>query len=175
LITYQADAAETVLLCRFLGVSGVQLHGRMPLAEVRALRAAAPELFVIKSLVIGRADEAALLAEARAHAPSVDAFLTDTFDPGTGASGATGRTHDWAVSRRLALALPRPLILAGGLNPENVAAAVARVRPAGVDAHTGLEDASGAKDAAKVRRFVARAREAWAALAGGNDAPDGRG
>ena len=175
LITYQTDAAETLLLCRFLGVSGVQLHGRMPLAEVRALRAAAPELFIIKSLVIGRADEAALLTEARAHAPSVDAFLTDTFDPGTGASGATGCTHDWAVSRRLVQALPRPLILAGGLNPENVAEAVARVRPAGVDAHTGLEDASGAKDEARVRRFVARARAAWAALAEGKDAADGRG
>jgi len=139
----------------------------MPLAEVRRLREAAPKLFVIKSLVVGTAAEAALLAEAQAQAPFVDAFLTDTFDPATGASGATGKAHDWAVSRGLAQALAselaRPLILAGGLNPDNVTAAVAAVRPAGVDAHTGLENAAGDKDEGLVRRFVAAARTALAA------------
>ena len=171
LITYLEDAGETLELCRFLGVDGVQLHGRMPLAEVRRLREAAPGLFVIKSLVVGltggTGGETALLAEAEAHAPCVDAFLTDTFDPVSGASGATGKAHDWAISRRLAQALSlelgRPLILAGGLNPDNVARAVALVRPAGVDAHTGLENAAGDKDEALVRRFVAQARAALAA------------
>jgi phosphoribosylanthranilate isomerase len=169
LITYLSDARETLDLCRFLGVGGVQLHGPMPLSEVRRLRQAAPELFVIKSLVVGTTDaagdEAGLLADAQAHAPHVDAFLTDTFDPKSGASGATGKAHDWAVSRRLAQALPRPLILAGGLNADNVAQAVALVRPAGVDAHTGLENPAGDKDEALVRRFVAEARCALAAFA----------
>jgi len=170
LITYLQDAAETLQFCRFLGVDGVQLHGPMPLPEVLSLREAAPRLFIIKSLVVtGKTGgEAALLAQARAHAPCVDAFLTDTFDPVSGASGATGLAHDWEISRRLAqalaLELDRPLILAGGLNPDNVARAIARVRPAGVDAHTGLEDACGDKDAALVRRFVAQARQAQAAL-----------
>ena len=168
LITYLAQARETLSLCRFLGVDGVQLHGPVPVAEVRRLREAAPELLLIKSLVVGTADEAALLAEARLHAPFVDAFLTDTFDPASGASGATGLAHDWAVSRRLALALSqgpvaRPLILAGGLTPDNVAEAVAQVRPAGVDAHTGLENANGDKDEGLVRRFVAAARAALSA------------
>lgn len=163
LITYLEDAAETLALCRFLGVDGLQLHGAMPLAQVRALRQAAPELFIIKSLVIGAAPEQAILASAREHAPFVDAYLTDTFDPASGATGATGKAHDWAVSERLARALPRPLILAGGLNPENVAQAIAAVHPAGVDAHTGLEDTLGRKDEELVRRFVARARAAFAA------------
>jgi len=161
LITYLEDAAETLALCRSLGVSGLQLHGNMPLAEVARLRAAAPELFLIKSLVVGTAPEAEILACAQAHAPFVDAFLTDTFDPATGATGATGKAHDWAVSERLARALPRPLILAGGLNADNVAEAIVAVRPAGVDAHTGLEDAQGRKDEALVRRFVAEARRAF--------------
>ncbi len=172
LITYLQDAAETLKFCRYLGVDGVQLHGAMPLAEVRHLREATPTLFIIKSLVVGLTDreggEAALLAEAQAHAPFVDAFLTDTFDPVSGASGATGKAHDWAVSRglvqALALELGRPLILAGGLNPGNVAQAVAAVRPAGVDAHTGLENAFGDKDEALVRRFVAEAARALAAF-----------
>jgi phosphoribosylanthranilate isomerase len=163
-ITYATSAAETWALCRFLGVDGVQLHGAMPLVEVRRLREAAPKLFVIKSLVVGTKPAADILREAQAHAPHVDAFLTDTFDPLTGATGATGRVHDWSVSAHLALALPRPLILAGGLRVENVAQAVQRVRPAGVDAHTGLEDARGFKDEALVRRFVAEARQAFALL-----------
>lgn len=177
LITYLADARETLKLCRFLGVDGVQLHGPMPLAEVRLLREAAPRLFVIKSLVVGASvkaegkagGEVALLAAAREHAPFVNAFLTDTFDPVSGASGATGKAHDWEISRRLAqalaLELARPLILAGGLNPDNVARAIAFVRPAGVDAHTGLENAAGDKDEGLVRRFVAQARTALAAAA----------
>jgi len=163
-ITYVTDAAETLDLCRFLGVAGVQLHGAMPLEEVRRLRAAAPGLFLIKSLVVGTADAAGLLDLAQAHAPFVDAFLTDTFDPATGAAGATGRTHDWAISARLVRALPRPLILAGGLNAENVERAVLAVHPAGVDAHTGLEDTDGGKNETLVRRFVAGARRAFHSL-----------
>ena len=86
-----------------------------------------------------------------------DGFLTDTYVPGTGAAGAIGRTHDWALSRRLVELSPRPLILAGGLTPANVREAVAVVQPAGVDAHTGVEDASGRKDRAKLLAFVAEA------------------
>ena len=174
LITYLTDAAETLELCRYLGVDGVQLHGAMPLDEVRRLRQAAPELFLIKSLVVGPGrggGEADLTAGALAHAPFVDAFLTDTFDPGSGASGATGKAHDWDISRRLALALDKPLILAGGLNPGNVARAIAHVRPAGVDAHTGLENAAGDKDEALVRRFVAEAHAALATLAASVSGP----
>lgn len=164
LITYLTDAAEALDLCRFLGVNGIHLHGAMPIDQVRRLREAAPGLFIIKSLVVGVGAEPELLALAQAHAPVVDAYLTDSYDPGTGATGATGRVHDWAVSRRLAQTLPRPLILAGGLNPGNVGAAIAAVAPAGVDAHTGLEDAAGNKDEALVRRFVAAARRAFAGL-----------
>lgn len=164
-ITYETDPGQALALCRFLGCRGLQLHGAMPLEGVAGLRAAAPGLFLIKSLVLGaELDERALLELARAHAPHVDAFLTDTFDPATGASGATGKTHDWSVSRRLAGLLPRPLILAGGLKPGNVARAIAQVRPAGVDAHTGLEGPDGAKDAALCRAFVEEARRGFAAI-----------
>ena len=172
LITYLEDADETLELCRFLGVSGVQLHGAMPLEQVARLRRAAPQLFIIKSLVVGTAPETEILAAAQAHAPYVDAFLTDTYDPASGATGATGKAHDWAVSERLARALPRPLILAGGLNADNVAQAIRAVRPAGVDAHTGLEDALGRKDEALVRRFVAEARRAFDSLPGAGLAKD---
>lgn len=154
LITYLREPEEILGLLRRSGMRAAQLHAPVPPERVAALRRADPELVLFKSIVVGRAAESDPLAVARAHAPWVDAFLTDTYDPSTGRSGATGRTHDWSVSRALVAAGLRPVILAGGLTPENVAEAVRAVRPAGVDAHTGLEDARGAKDPEKARRFV---------------------
>jgi phosphoribosylanthranilate isomerase len=138
----------------------VQLHGDLPAYEIARLRAMAPDLAICKSLVVRPEDHDLLDGDVSAFSPWVDAFLTDTFDPATGASGATGRTHDWAISRRLAARSSRPLILAGGLTAANVAAAVARVRPAGVDVHTGIEGPDGRKDATLAREFVRHATAA---------------
>lgn len=163
-ITYATDPVEVDALCRAVGTAAVQLHAPMPPAALAALRARRPDLYIIKSVIVPPAPEPALrealLAEARALAGHCDALLTDSLDPASGATGATGRVHDWGVSALLARACPLPLILAGGLGPDNVAAAVRAVRPAGVDAHTGLEDALGRKDPALVAAFAARARAA---------------
>ena len=95
----------------------------------------------------------------------VDMFITDSFNPATGAKGATGLVHDWSISAELVRISPRPLMLAGGLDPANVAAAIEEVRPAAVDAHSGLEDATGRKDRLKVRTFVEESRKAFARIA----------
>ena len=165
LITYLDRASDIVALCAELGARIVQVHGAIAAAELARLKTLDPGLSVIKSLVVGLREPAALEAEAERLAPWVDAFITDTFDPATGATGATGRTHDWSVSRRLVECQPRPVVLAGGLTPENVAEAIRQVRPAGVDSHTGVEGADGRKSRDKVMRFVAAARAAFAALA----------
>lgn len=162
LITYLDRAADIREFAAELGVGIVQLHGPIGRGELTRLRSTVPELGIIKSLVVGSDDPAALLDDARDQQALVDAFITDTFDPATGASGATGQTHDWRVSRRLVEALDVPVILAGGLTPENVRDAILAVRPAGVDAHTGVEGASGRKDADRVRRFVVAAMAAFA-------------
>ncbi|EGJ49836.1 phosphoribosylanthranilate isomerase [Desulfocurvibacter africanus] len=173
-ITYESDPAQVVTLCRGLGVRLVQLHGPVQAEAGRRIKEIDQGLGIMKSVVVGRdGDMARLNALLSAYAPFVDAFITDTFDPATGASGATGRTHDWAVSRALteaAEALDRPLMLAGGLNAENVADAIRAVRPWGVDAHTGLEDGSGRKDPDKVRRFVEEAHAAFSVLADDSEA-----
>jgi len=161
LITYADTADEVLALCRDLGAGAVQLHGPIAAAELARIRAAAPALGMIKSLVVGEPSSRGLRQTVEAAAPHVDAFITDTFDPATGASGATGKTHDWAVSRDLVALSPRPVILAGGLTPDNVADAVRAVAPAGVDAHTGLEGADGRKDPERLRRFIAEAKAAF--------------
>ena len=164
LITYLEEPYSIAALCDGLGCAGVQLHGPIGEGQVAELRALHPGLEVIKSLVVRDDNLAELEARVAAFAPHVDGFITDTFDPATGASGATGKTHDWAISRRLVELSPRPVILAGGLTPENVARAIRTVRPAGVDAHTGVEDEHGRKDPDRIRAFVCNAGEAFAKL-----------
>ncbi len=161
LITYLETAHEIAELACEVGARTVQLHGNPAPDEVARLRRIAPGLAAWAALVVGAVPEPLLLMRLERLAPLVDAFVTDTFDPRTGARGVTGRTHDWSVSARLAACSPRPLILAGGLTPENVADAVAAVRPAGVDAHTGVEDAAGRKGSGarpRLRRGRARGR-----------------
>ena len=158
LITYLPDAAVVVELAAELGVRMVQLHGDIPREELRRLRSIDPGLTVVKSLVVGLHPMSVLEDVVRESGAHVDAFLTDTFAPDTGAAGATGRVHDWASSRRLVELSPRPVILAGGLTPENVRRAIQEVRPFGVDVHTGVEGADGRKRGDLLTAFVAEAR-----------------
>lgn len=164
LITYRDKAAEILDLCRATGLTRVQIHEDLRLTELSRLRAAAPGYTLVKSLVVRDSGVSVLQDLLRAYLPFVDAFITDTFDPETSACGATGKTHDWEVSRQLVERSPRPVILAGGLRPENVREAIACVRPGGVDAHTGLEGPDGRKERDLVRTFVRESRSAFRSM-----------
>jgi phosphoribosylanthranilate isomerase len=115
------------------------------------------------------------LAQAQAFDPYVDYLLLDTKlgddngDPMPGWIGITGKTHDWRVSRSIVEGCETPVILAGGLNPENVVEAIETVRPWGVDACTGLDLYPGKKDLDKCRAFITRAHATarWLAPAEG--------
>jgi phosphoribosylanthranilate isomerase len=93
---------------------------------------------------------------ARRVEPVCDYLLLDSADPATGIVGASGLVHDWTLSRAVVEAVSTPVILAGGLGPENVTDAIAAVGPAGVDSETRTSrtDDRRRKDIAKVRRFV---------------------
>jgi len=162
LITYLDRAGEVLAFCRKLGVDMVQLHGPIAAEELAKIRSAWPALVVIKSLIVRGGNLAELKELIAESAPYVDAYITDSFDPQTGAEGATGKTHDWAIDRALVEQSPKPVILAGGLDADNVREAILTVRPFGVDVHTGIEGADGRKDEALVQRFVAEARNGFA-------------
>ena len=84
-----------------------------------------------------------------------ETILLDAYVPGI--AGGTGKTFDWAVAARVAAT--RRVILAGGLEPQNVSRAIARVTPYGVDAASGVESAPGKKDLNLVRAFIDAAKQ----------------
>lgn len=99
-----------------------------------------------------------VVEEAVKAANTFDAILVDSFVPGR--FGGTGMVHDWELSRRVKRVIhPKPLILAGGLNPENVRNAVSVVKPYAVDVSTGVESQPGVKDPEKVFAFIKNAKE----------------
>lgn len=167
-ITYLDKADAIIQFCKELDVTHVQLHGDIATSELQKLAELAPKLFVIKSLVVKSdgSNKDALLHTVNETAPYVDAYITDTHNPVTGADGATGLTHDWDISALLVQHSPHPVILAGGLTANNVAEAILNVKPAGVDAHTGVEDSSGRKSRPLVHSFVKEAAKAFAKLRG---------
>ncbi len=161
LITYLNLADDIINFCKELGCFIIQLHGAIETSELVKLKSEFPELEIIKSLVTGKYSIDELKNIIDEQSEFVDAFITDTYNPATGATGATGLTHDWKISRELVEYSNKPIILAGGLTPENVYYAIKYVKPAGVDSHTGVEDAEGRKDKKKVELFFSESMRAF--------------
>ncbi|WP_247001119.1 phosphoribosylanthranilate isomerase [Halosolutus gelatinilyticus] len=154
LVTMPESAAAAIDLVEAVGPDAVQVHGTLDpdeLAEVRS-SVAASVLFAID------AEGAADVATVERYDEVADALLVDSTSEDGG--GGTGETHDWNRTRTIAADLDSPLILAGGLTPENVAEAVRTVEPFAVDVASGVERDGGTKDPDAVRSFVERATTA---------------
>lgn len=161
IITYLDKAEEIIGFCDKLNVRIVQLHGRISKEELVKTKCLRPDIEIIKSLVVAPDNYVILKNMVNTLSPWVDAFITDTFDPVTGAEGATGKTHDWRISRKIVELSPKPVIIAGGLNPDNVKKAILEIRPAGVDVHTGIENIIGRKEIQMVKRFIKESKEGF--------------
>ncbi len=148
---FQDEPPERVLrIAHRAGLRGVQLHGHEPVATARWLSPRLP--LVIQAFPAGDA-RVRSAPEYSAHV-----ILLDAPSPGS------GRVFDWSLASELPAG--ERLMIAGGLNPSNVAAAVAQARPWGVDVVSGVERAPGRKDPIKMRAFIAAARAASAELEG---------
>jgi phosphoribosylanthranilate isomerase len=162
-----ATLEEIVSTVEACGLTGVQLHfDAAPELPARLHERLGPELRILGVVHFGAGtgeQQAARMADLDRN-PHVDAVLVDSRTEM--AAGGTGVTFDWVEARKALFqnaeaqsseVKPRR-IAAGGLNPANVAEAIAVLRPWGVDVVSGVEAAPGRKDKAKVREFVARAR-----------------
>jgi phosphoribosylanthranilate isomerase len=161
LITYLNKSNDVLELMKYLNVGIVQLHGSIETEELKEL---SRHFCIIKSLIIKRDNIKSLKDQIDEQCEYVDAFITDTFDYQTGASGATGKTHDWKTSSELIKYSIKPIILAGGLTHENVYSAIKEVNPAGVDSHTGVENENSRKSTDKLKQFVSEANRAFAEI-----------
>ncbi|NIP80885.1 MAG: phosphoribosylanthranilate isomerase [Gemmatimonadetes bacterium] len=137
LLTSLTDPEALIDQHRRLPADALQLVDRLPDGAHARLRAGLPGVRLVQVLHV-EGPEA--VDEARRLAGRVDAFLLDSGRPGLALKelGGTGRVHDWAISRRVVGAVDRPVFLAGGLRPDNVADAIARVAPYAVDVCTGV-------------------------------------
>ncbi len=141
-----AEAVERAL--RDCGLGMVQLQGDEPLEICRRLGPG-----VLKAIHVR---DRASLARMRRYVGAVRAFVLDSRSGDQ--LGGTGRTFDWQLA--IEAKAFGPIVLAGGLTPENVALALRQVRPLGVDVSSGVEARVGRKDRDKMRRFIAAARAA---------------
>lgn len=163
-ISYSSTAEEVISLCKKMNSHIIQLHGPIKVSELKKIKLNSPNISIIKSLVVTKDNREKLKLELKELEMYVDAFITDTFDPITKASGATGKTHDWEISKELVNISSKPVILAGGLNSENVYKAIKEVKPAGVDVHTGVENSSGRKEKKQVVEFITEAKKAFSEI-----------
>ena len=158
------DAAidEIYSIVRESGLTGVQLHfDAKPELPAKLRKLLGPQLRILR-VVHFDAEAAMLLKKQLAeHAlnPHIDAVMVDSRT--ATAAGGTGAPFDWKTARKTLFQGTKTqnrLIAAGGLSPENVAEAIATLRPWGVDVVSGVESAPGKKDPEKLRQFMARAR-----------------
>jgi phosphoribosylanthranilate isomerase len=142
-------------ICSTLRPDALQLHqhNHMLLRKIRKMH---PETELILATAIR---DSSSIQQAERSAKWADAVLADT--PSSTDIGGTGRKHDWAITALLRHRIfPHPLILAGGLTPENVGVAIRKIKPFAVDVSTGVEQRIGVKDHSKIREFIINAKEA---------------
>lgn len=138
---------KEIALAAGLGLSYLQLHGNESVEYCRQIRQQLPFCGIIKAFRVG--DESRP-EDFTPYDDCVDAFLLDTYVQGE--KGGTGKAFDWSIIERLKL--QRPIFLAGGLSPENVASAITEVHPFAVDINSGVESQPGVKDHARLRNLL---------------------
>jgi phosphoribosylanthranilate isomerase len=141
-----ADLESVRQIAGFCGLGWVQLHGNESPDYCRAL-----ELNVLKAIRVKGRQSIETMA---AYKHCVKGFILDAYVKGQ--AGGTGKSLDWNLAKEAKK--HGPIILSGGLTPEDVRKAINEVRPYGVDVSSGVESSPGMKDHDKIRRFVEQAR-----------------
>ena len=148
-VIHPRDADDALRLAQLTGADVLQLHSMLSPSDIAELKGRVRQKLVV-AVAADDGDK-----KAKRYESVADAILLDSMVEGR--LGGTGRVHDWDKSAGIARSLQIPVILAGGLDPENVVQAIERVRPYAVDVSSGTET-GGRKDPSKVRAFVEKVR-----------------
>lgn len=125
--------------------------------NVQAIKTKFPNIKIMRTIPV---ENTGCVELAKDYDKKADFLLLDSRRKSDGQLGATGETHDWNLSKKIVESVSIPVILAGGLGPDNLAEAIEKVRPFGVDSKTKTDkDGSREKDIEKVREFVRIAKE----------------
>lgn len=155
LVTHLENADEIISLTKFIGNTTIQLHSPIIETEVEKIHESLPWVKLVRLVHV--ATDGTITTDYSAF-QYTDAYLLDSFNLVTNQVGGTGLTHDWNTSAKIVRMVDKPVILAGGLNPENIAEAIKTVAPWGVDINSGLKNSEGFKDEQKVKRFITAAK-----------------
>jgi len=153
MVTHLLDVNKIVEISDYTGVSAVQIHNDLNIDGIKYLQGKLKNTEILKAVHV--LDHTAVDI-AKKYEPYADMILLDTKVKGR--IGGTGKTHDWGISRQIVEDLKIPVILAGGLTPQNIKQAIKAVMPDGIDANSGLEDKNGFKDIEKIRLFAGEAK-----------------
>jgi len=155
LVTHLKNNEEIIDLAHYIGVSTIQLHGDSLPEDARYIKKRVPNVKLIKSLHVIDKDS---VKHGRKYLNDIDAILLDTINNETGQVGGTGITHDWSLSKKIVSSYDKPVILAGGLSPDNIREAIQAVKPFGVDVNSGTKGEDGHRDAIKMNNFIKLAK-----------------
>lgn len=158
-LTVETDLVPIEEMVRETGAEILHLSGdinELPPSGVAELRGRLPGIKIVQAIPVSSPKS---VDQALEYEGVCDVIFLDTKDPSVDVIGATGSTHDWTISRKIVERVNKPVILAGGLSPENVADAIRTVRPWGVDSNTYTNlPGTWLKDADRIQRFVNAAK-----------------
>lgn len=137
LLTSKQNAKSIILQQRFCRTNTVQLVDEIPVRDYQTLREQLPGISLIQVIHVTGEE---VIDHAQQIAPHVHGILLDSGNPNLKVKelGGTGRVHNWDISREIVQTVKKPVYLAGGLNPQNIAEAINTVRPFGLDICSGV-------------------------------------
>lgn len=153
-VTHLTKPSDLIRIVELSRCTTLQIQDMVTPDDIAEVREVLPYLRIMKAVHV--MDESAITTT-KYFSDTADAILLDTRTADR--IGGTGITHDWNISAKIVKECSCPVILAGGLTPENVTEAITRVRPYAVDVHTGVKK-NGVRDAERTRAFVTNARTA---------------
>lgn len=158
LVTHLETPKEIIQLISEIGVDTIQIHSNCNVQNVTKIRNFFSYLKIIKNFHVNQYNLNDLITDMQTFEKIVDAYILDTINLAENKVGGTGITHDWSISSEVVKRINRPIILAGGLKPDNVTRAIEIVRPFGVDVNSGVKDCRGFKDSKKLLTFIHNAK-----------------